>query len=278
MHILNLHSLIPGIDYFPERVSDIAPSQIKIQHIHFLKCKHIPNDVEDELQKTKSISPMMITQGRSIDEYKQYVDGSARDKGFFDTYPIRKSVYWSKDLMKSLPQADSFTCANCGKEGSDVTNTCNKCKSVKYCNAACKKKHRHKHKKACERYVAAARTDKTHRSKHEKARERFVTQGDDDDVLRAVLPIEQINDPFGQQCDTPGCQLAACCIWTHSGDPLTPWYCCLDCQEKDFKGWPADIKDIPLKVMSRALRNAMIERVRLAPCFIFDVCFVLLTN
>jgi len=51
--------------------------------------------------------------------------------------------------------ADSIsTCANCGKEGSDVKNTCNKCKLVKYCNAACKKKHRHKHKKECERYVA----------------------------------------------------------------------------------------------------------------------------
>jgi len=33
-------------------------------------------------------------------------------------------------------------------------NTCNKCKSVKYCNAACKKKHRTKHKKDCERRVA----------------------------------------------------------------------------------------------------------------------------
>ena len=46
-------------------------------------------------------------------------------------------------------------CANCGKEGSsDNMNTCNKCKVVKYCNAACKKKHRSKHKKKCERRVA----------------------------------------------------------------------------------------------------------------------------
>ena len=46
------------------------------------------------------------------------------------------------------------TCANCGKEGSDsYMNTCNKCNSVKYCNAACKKKHRSKHKK-CEKRVA----------------------------------------------------------------------------------------------------------------------------
>ena len=44
-------------------------------------------------------------------------------------------------------------CANCGKEGSDL-NICNKCQMVQYCNAACKKKHRSKHKKKCERRVA----------------------------------------------------------------------------------------------------------------------------
>ena len=53
---------------------------------------------------------------------------------------------------------DSITlsmCAACGKKSnSNDMNTCNKCKSVKYCNAACKKKHRKKHKKACERRVA----------------------------------------------------------------------------------------------------------------------------
>ena len=48
-------------------------------------------------------------------------------------------------------------CANCGKEGSsDNMNICNKCKVVKYCNAACKKKHRHKHKKDCEEHVRLA--------------------------------------------------------------------------------------------------------------------------
>ena len=45
-------------------------------------------------------------------------------------------------------------CANCGREGNDVNNACNKCKSVMYCNAACKKKHRSRHKKKCERRVA----------------------------------------------------------------------------------------------------------------------------
>jgi len=50
---------------------------------------------------------------------------------------------------------DMSTCANCGKEGnSNDMNTCNRCNMVKYCNAACKKKHRSKHKKKCEKRVA----------------------------------------------------------------------------------------------------------------------------
>jgi len=57
--------------------------------------------------------------------------------------------------IDSVAVLDNMLCANCGKEGnSDKMNICNKCKSVKYCNAACKKKHRTKHKKACERRVA----------------------------------------------------------------------------------------------------------------------------
>jgi len=47
-------------------------------------------------------------------------------------------------------------CANCGKEGSDINNICNKCKVTTYCNASCKKKHRHKHKKECEEHVRLA--------------------------------------------------------------------------------------------------------------------------
>ena len=43
-------------------------------------------------------------------------------------------------------------CAACGKEGAE--NVCNKCDLVLYCNAACKKKHRHRHKEECERIVA----------------------------------------------------------------------------------------------------------------------------
>ena len=60
--------------------------------------------------------------------------------------------------MNTDDNNNASVCANCGKEGSsdEINNTCNKCKMVKYCNAACKKKHRHKHKKECEEYVRLA--------------------------------------------------------------------------------------------------------------------------
>ena len=60
------------------------------------------------------------------------------------------------DMLQNMSTADDdvIVCANCGKKGSDVTNICNKCKSVMYCNAVCKKKHRQKHKKECERRVS----------------------------------------------------------------------------------------------------------------------------
>ena len=71
----------------------------------------------------------------------------------------KKQLYNHKQNNMSTDNSNnctgiSNTCANCGKEGSEVTNTCNKCKMVMYCNAACKKKHRSKHKKACDRRVA----------------------------------------------------------------------------------------------------------------------------
>ena len=46
-------------------------------------------------------------------------------------------------------------CANCGKGGEEASmNACNKCDLVVYCNAACKKKHRSKHKKECKKRAA----------------------------------------------------------------------------------------------------------------------------
>ena len=48
------------------------------------------------------------------------------------------------DMLQNMSTDDKdivvTVCANCGKEDrSDEMNTCNKCKQVKYCNAACKR-------------------------------------------------------------------------------------------------------------------------------------------
>ena len=60
-----------------------------------------------------------------------------------------------KKIKIIMESTATSTCAACGKEGnSSDMNICNKCKEVKYCNATCKKKHRTKYKKACERRVA----------------------------------------------------------------------------------------------------------------------------
>ena len=63
------------------------------------------------------------------------------------------------DMLHKMSMVDSVSvCANCGKEvtSDEINNKCNKCKTVQYCNAACKKKHRHKHKKDCEEHIRLA--------------------------------------------------------------------------------------------------------------------------
>ena len=55
-------------------------------------------------------------------------------------------------------------CANCGKEGTNL-NICNKCKTATYCNAACKKKHRSKHKQECEKRVAELQEEQLERER-----------------------------------------------------------------------------------------------------------------
>ena len=71
------------------------------------------------------------------------------------------------NMLQNMNMAVSV-CANCGKENSsDNMNVCNKCKKTTYCNAACKKKHRHKHKKYCEEHqrLAAEHAAKLHDEK-----------------------------------------------------------------------------------------------------------------
>ena len=82
-------------------------------------------------------------------------DTSSEQKKSISTRSDDASGAISIDTNENICGTNIEICANCGKEGAN--NTCNKCKSVKYCNATCKKKHKTKHKKACDRRVAELR-------------------------------------------------------------------------------------------------------------------------
>ena len=58
-------------------------------------------------------------------------------------------------------ESNILMCANCGKgeKCSNDLKACTACKMVKYCNVACKKKHKSKHKKKCDRRVAELHDD-----------------------------------------------------------------------------------------------------------------------
>ena len=81
-------------------------------------------------------------------------------------------------------------CAACGKEGGNL-NTCNKCKIAKYCNAACKKKHRSKHKKDCEKRVAEL---------HDEALFRDHPPTDDCPICFLPLPLDAHQSTFKPCC------------------------------------------------------------------------------
>jgi len=110
-------------------------------------------------------------------------------------------------------------CANCGKEGSEVNNICNKCKQVTYCNAACKKKHRSKHKKACERRVAELHDEKLFKEPP--------SQQGDCPICFLRIPI------FGT-----GCQYYSCCGMTVCSG-------CIHAPVYDNQGNKVDIKTCP---------------------------------
>mmetsp|Transcript_24570 Transcript_24570/g.59247 ORF Transcript_24570/g.59247 Transcript_24570/m.59247 type:complete len:143 (-) Transcript_24570:27-455(-) len=80
--------------------------------------------------------------------------------------------------------------------------------------------------------------------------------------LKIVLKATQIRQPGAKRCATDGCGLVACCILSSNLNPETPWYSCLDCQANDFgsKGWPADKKDIPIKIWDDDWRKAMMDK------------------
>ena len=93
-------------------------------------------------------------------------------------------------------------CACCGKEGNnDNMNTCNKCKMVKYCNAACKKKHRTKHKKECKKRVAEL---------HDEQLFKDIEPNEECPICMLPLPHENKTSTFNTCC---GKEICIGCIY-----------------------------------------------------------------
>ena len=65
-----------------------------------------------------------------------------------------------------------------------VKNICNKCKLAKYCNAACKKQHRHKHKKACEEHI---RQDNEKHEEELKLAAKYAAMAHDKELFKQPL-------------------------------------------------------------------------------------------
>ena len=137
-------------------------------------------------------------------------DGASKSDGVCDVNNImlhKMSTADEEDAVLSV-------CANCGKEGDDVNNICNKCMMVKYCNAACKKKHRHKHKENCEERVRRVA------EKHNEVRiaaelhdEKLFKQPPAEDCPICFLRMPLISTGWGYQLC---CGKVICCGCVHA--------------------------------------------------------------
>lgn len=95
-----------------------------------------------------------------------------------------------------------------------------------------------------------------------------VDEEDDDDEddeeeegwdLKHIHTIEEIeSEKF--KCMTRKCPLVACCTYVSSIDSSSIWYSCIDCQEKDYGGWPTEVGEIPLKFMTEEHREVISEK------------------
>jgi len=174
-----------------------------------------PEQQDDNQPRIRSINS-----SSNIDAIDAVVEGIDRVTLLDNSYDISKVV--SKDI-----------CAACGKEGKSCDmNTCNKCKSVKYCNAACKKKHRSKHKKACERRVAELYDEQLFKDH---------TPTEECPICLILLPIE-----CGQSAFHSCCGKAVCggCIYAMTESEEGQGELCPFCRMPSPRSDEEDIKRI----------------------------------
>ena len=55
-----------------------------------------------------------------------------------------------------------------------------------------------------------------------------------------IYTKQEITSKDAIRCQTEHCNLPACALWASSNEGESTWNSCLDCQERDFAGWPDD--------------------------------------
>ena len=177
-------------------------------------------------------------------------------------------VFEVNDMLHNMSTADKegsanntvSICANCGKEGSDVNNTCNKCNMVKYCNAVCKKKHKNKHKKQCEEHVrlAAECAAKLRDEELKLAAEKHDTElfkqpppAEDCPICMLQLPSKDSGSQYMTCCGKvvcSGCAYAP--VYDNQGNKIDDGKCPF-CRTR----WPKSNKEIVKRLMKRVEMN-----------------------
>ena len=119
-------------------------------------------------------------------------------------------------------------CANCGEEVGNP-NICNKCKAATYCNAACKKKHRHKHKVACEKRVAELHEEQLERKRRaaelhdEKLFKKPPPNNEDCPICMLRLPSLETGSRYRSCCGKEICSGCIHAVEKRDGVGLCPF-------------------------------------------------------
>jgi hypothetical protein len=80
--------------------------------------------------------------------------------------------------------------------------------------------------------------------------------------LSHVFSIDELcqTENAPQVCMTKKCPLLACVSYVSNLDKDYIWHSCIDCQEKDYGGWPENLNEIPIKFMTKEHRQIMLEK------------------
>ncbi|EJK71299.1 hypothetical protein THAOC_07280 [Thalassiosira oceanica] len=127
------------------------------------------------------------------------------------------------------------TCANCGKEGTDIVKlkNCTACFLVKYCGVDCQKSHRKLHKRACKKRAAELKDEELYAQGHERPESDFCPL-----CLLAIPFPMNVHSMFYSCCSKLVCN--GCAYATHvvrrQGDSNSCPFCRAPSPENDEEG------------------------------------------